>query len=258
MYGRKRNSAASYSQYSEDEHDEFSNPGFTLVMLVIHNLDHMMQPHEWETLLTREIHGARILGVIVVREQSLSRPWSEGELTAYIFTRHDAPLIRQYLHNRRLGFRRLHVDAIASEGGIEVFLVHKILQLLKLNSQMSEIAVEQRINSFFRRIPSSVRPRDYDRTAVMRLIHECMGLPASPPATSEDGEVDSDSSPLRSTSVVQPKQQQDQPIFNPQLIRIDERTMQLHFTPLYFELLETMGNIKNNNEFDQLIDAGLF
>jgi len=29
-------------------------------MLVIHNLDHMMQPHEWETLLTREIHGARV------------------------------------------------------------------------------------------------------------------------------------------------------------------------------------------------------
>jgi hypothetical protein len=37
-----------------------SNPGFTLVMLVIHNLDHMMQPQEWETLLTREIHGARV------------------------------------------------------------------------------------------------------------------------------------------------------------------------------------------------------
>ena len=46
-----------------------------------------------------------MLGVIVVREQSSSRPWGEGELTAYIFTRHDAPLIRQYLHNRRLGFR---------------------------------------------------------------------------------------------------------------------------------------------------------
>ena len=29
-------------------------------MLVVHNLDHMMQPHEWETLLTREIHGARV------------------------------------------------------------------------------------------------------------------------------------------------------------------------------------------------------
>ena len=29
-------------------------------MLVIHNLDHMMQPQEWETLLTREIHGARV------------------------------------------------------------------------------------------------------------------------------------------------------------------------------------------------------
>jgi len=65
----------------------------------------------------------QILGVTVIREQSLSRPWGEGELTAYIFTRHDAPLIRQYLHNRRLGFRRLHVDAIASEGGIEVFLM---------------------------------------------------------------------------------------------------------------------------------------
>jgi hypothetical protein len=66
-----------------------------------------------------------------------------------------------------------------------------------------------------------------------------MGIPASPPATSEDSEVDSDSSPLRSTSVVQPvpiqmMSQPDKPIFNPQLIRIDERTMQLHFTPFYF------------------------
>jgi hypothetical protein len=87
---------------------------------------------------------------------------------------------------------------------------------------------------FLNSIPSSVRPRDYDRTAVMRLIHECMGLPASPPATSEDSEIDSDSPPLRSTSIVQSLPQQEQPIFNPQLIRIDEHTMQLHFTPLYF------------------------
>ncbi len=153
---------------------------------------------------------------------------------------------------------------------------------------MSEIVIEQRLSSFFRRfvelflmkikvifssIPSSVRPRDYDRTGVMRLIHECMGLPASPPATSEDSEIDSDSPPpLRSKSVAQPLPQPDQPIFNPQLIRIDELTMQLHFTPLYFgkiiyfyfykfifriELLDTMGNMKNN-EYDQLIDAGLF
>jgi hypothetical protein len=68
----------------------------------------------------------------------------------------------------------------------------------------------------------------------MRLIHECMGIPVSPPATSEDGEVDSDSPPLRPTPVIQPITQQEQPIFNPQLIRIDELTMQLHFTPLYF------------------------
>jgi len=289
MYVRGRNNTSTHSQYSEDEHDEPSSSGFTLVMLIVHNLDHMMQPHEWETLLTREIHGARILGVTVVREQSSSRPWGEGELTAYIFTRHDAPLIRQYLHNRRLGFRRLHVDAVASEGGIEVFLVHKILQLLKLNPQMSEVAIEKRISSFFRRIPSSVRPRDYDRTAVMRLIHECMGLPASPPVTSEDSEVDGDSPPpSRSTaSVVQipvqpsvqsqstlPSQQQeqqqsqqipiqmppqqDQSIFNPQLITIDERTLQLHFTPLYFDLLDAMANIKNNNEYVQLTNTGPF
>jgi len=284
MYVRGRNNTSTHSQYSEDEHDEPSSSGFTLVMLIVHNLDHMMQPHEWETLLTREIHGARILGVTVAREQSSSRPWGEGELTAYIFTRHDAPLIRQYLHNRRLGFRRLHVDAVASEGGIEVFLVHKILQLLKLNPQMSEIAIEQRISSFFRRIPSSVRPRDYDRTAVMRLIHECMGLPASPPVTSEDSEVDGDSPPpSRSTApVVQvpvqpsvqsqstlPSQQQeqvpiqmppqqDQSIFNPQLITIDERTLQLHFTPLYFDLLDAMANIKNNNEYVQLTNIGPF
>lgn len=114
----------------------------------------------------------------------------------------------------------------------------------------------------------------------MRSIHECMGVPVSPPATSEDSEVDSDSPPLRSTSVVQSLPQQDQPIFHPQLIRIDERTMQLHFTPLYFgrerepfdfvcllilflicfliELLDTMSNTKTNNEYEQLIDAGLF
>ena len=62
--------------------------------------------------------------MIVIREQSLSRPWTEGELTAYIFTRHDVSLIRQYLHNRRLGFRRLHVDTITSQNGIEDFLVY--------------------------------------------------------------------------------------------------------------------------------------
>ena len=38
----------------------FPSGAATLVMLVVHNLDHMMQPHEWETLLTREIHGARV------------------------------------------------------------------------------------------------------------------------------------------------------------------------------------------------------
>ncbi|CAF3616467.1 unnamed protein product [Rotaria sp. Silwood1] len=265
MYGRKRNNITSYSQYSEDEHDELSSTDSTLVMLVIHNLDHMMQPHEWETLLTREIHGARILGVIVVREPSSLRPWGEGELTAYIFTRYDASLIRQYLHNRRLGFRRLHVDTITSENGIEVFLIHKILQLLKLNPQMSDITIEQRINSFFRCMPLTVRPRDYDRTTVMRLIHECMGLPASPPATSEDSEIDSDSPPLRSKSNVQLLQQQqqipleqEQSIINSQLIRIDECTMQLHFTPFYFELLEAMSINGIDNESDQLLDAKLF
>ncbi|CAF1155466.1 unnamed protein product [Adineta ricciae] len=258
MYGRKRNSITSYSQYSEDEHDELSSTGSTLVMLVIHNLDHMMQPHEWETLLTREIHGARILGVVVVREQTLTRPWGEGELTAYIFTRHDASLIRQYLHNRRLGFRRLHVDAIVSEGSIEVFLVHKIVQLLKINPQMSDVAVEQRVSHFFRRIPATVRPRDYDRTAVMRLIHESMGIPVSPPATSEESEVESESSPSRPASLNHSLSQPEQPSFNPQLIRIDERTMQLHFTPFYFELLDTMSNMKTNNEYDQPVDTAFF
>jgi hypothetical protein len=89
-----------------------------------------------------------------------------------------------------------------------------------------------------------------------------MGLPASPPVTSEDSEVDGDSPPpiSRSTAPViqipiqsqsalplqqQTEQQQQQiPIqmppqqeqtnFNPQLITIDECTLQLHFTPLYF------------------------
>lgn len=167
--------------------------------------------------------------------------------------------------------------------------------------------------SFKNSIPTSVRPRDYDRTAVMRLIHECMGLPASPPVTSEDSEVDTDSPPSRSTTtsttnVVQlpiqvssvplqttlplqqqeqqqqehqsipiqiSPQQQDQSMFNPQLITIDERTLQLHFTPLYFgkrktffrsfyfeffllDLLDAMANIKNNNEYVQLTNTGLF
>ena len=35
-------------------------------MLIVHNLDHMMQPHEWETLLTREIHGARVRSSILL------------------------------------------------------------------------------------------------------------------------------------------------------------------------------------------------
>ncbi|CAF0788991.1 unnamed protein product [Rotaria sp. Silwood1] len=289
MYGRGRHNISTHSQYSEDEHDESSSSDLTLVMLIVHNLDHMMQPHEWEILLRREIHGARILGVTVIREQSSSRPWSEGELTAYILTRNDAPLIRQYLHNRRLGFRRLHVDAVASESGIEVFLVHRILQLLKLNPQMSDVVIEQRINSFFRRFPSSVRPHDYDRTGVMRLIHECMGLPASPPVTSDESEVDGDSPPShpvatvlqtptsiqvqsQSTVISQQQQQQqqlqnipiqmspqqEQPVFSPQLITIDERTLQLHFTPLYFDLLDAMANIKNNNEYVQLTNNGLF
>jgi hypothetical protein len=129
-----------------------------------------------------------------------------------------------------------------------------------------------------------------------------MGLPASPPVTSEDSEVDGDSPPSRSTAtVVQPpipptvqpqstvplqqqqqiqipiqiEPQQEQPVFNPQLITIDERTLQLHFTPLYFgkksvfhfiyfyiflflDLLDAMANIKNNNEYIQLTNTGLF
>jgi hypothetical protein len=85
----------------------------------------------------------------------------------------------------------------------------------------------------FYSIPPSVRPRDYDRTTVIRLIHECMGLPASPPASSDDSELDGDSPPPRPASVKQPIQQ-NQPVFDSQLIRIDEHTMQLHFTPLYF------------------------
>ncbi len=96
----------------------------------------------------------------------------------------------------------------------------------------------------------------------MRLIHECMGLPASPPVTSEESEVDGDSPPpsrlpvpiqtsVQSQPTVPSQQQQqqqqqeqqvpiqlqpkqDQSMFNPQLITIDERTLQLHFTPLYF------------------------
>lgn len=95
----------------------------------------------------------------------------------------------------------------------------------------------------------------------MRLVHECMGVPASPPVTSEESEVDGDSPPpLRSvTTILQPpvqsqpitisqqlpppppqklpmqlSPQPEQPVFNSQLITIDERTLQLHFTPLYF------------------------
>ena len=92
--------------------------------------------------------------------------------------------------------------------------------------------------SFFSRIPTSIRSRDYDRSGIMRLIHECMGIPASPPITSEDSEVDSDSPSSCSTAVPLPSNipiaAPEPPTFNPQLIIIDERTMQLHFTPLYF------------------------
>ena len=42
-----------------------SSSSTTLVMLIVHNLDHMMQPNEWETLLTREIHGARVRPTLV-------------------------------------------------------------------------------------------------------------------------------------------------------------------------------------------------
>ena len=70
----------------------------------------------------------------------------------------------------------------------------------------------------------------------MRLIHESMGIPASPPPTSEDSEVDSDSPPRCSKSNIQ----LNQSIINPQLIRIDQHTMQLHFTSFYF------GKIKFN------------
>ncbi|CAF3437028.1 unnamed protein product [Rotaria socialis] len=273
MYGRGQHNISIQSQCSEDEHEESSSSDSTLVMLMVHNLDHMMQPHEWEILLKREIHGARILGVSVIREQSSSRPWGEGELTAYILTRHDAPLIRQYLHNRRLGFRRLHVDAVTSNSGIEVFLVHKILQLLKLNPQMSDVVIEQRISSFFRRFPSSVHLYDYDRTTVMRLIHECMGLPVSPPVTSDESEIEEDSpsvTPLQiqlqptPASQQQPQNipiqlspQQEKSIGNPQLIIIDERTMQLHFTPFYFDLLEVMSTVKSKNEYVQLPNTDL-
>lgn len=109
-------------------------------------------------------------------------------------------------------------------------------------------------------IPSLIRPRDYDRTAIMRLIHECMGLPASPPVTSEESEGDTDSPPTSRTVNSIPIQtsgssqstipsqepqpipiQVEQPKFNPQLIRIDERTLQLHFTPLYFGKLSMMN-----------------
>lgn len=110
----------------------------------------------------------------------------------------------------------------------------------------------------------------------MRLINECMGLPASPPVTSEESEADGDSPPphistnsappapvvsIPTQSTLPPQQSQlpqpqpqppvqqpttipisipiqpkpEQPsAFNPQLITIDERTLQLHFTPLYF------------------------
>lgn len=60
-----------------------------------------------------------------------------------------------------------------------------------------------------------------------------MGIPVSPPVTSEDSEGDSES-PGSLPPVNIPITKSDPTIFNPQLIRIDERTMQLHFTPLYF------------------------
>lgn len=91
----------------------------------------------------------------------------------------------------------------------------------------------------FSSIPSTIRPHEYDRAVVMRLIHQCMGLPASPPVSTDESEVENDSPPLRSKSISQPVQYQ-LPVQIPSVsyqqpvIRIDEYTMQLHFTPFYF------------------------
>ena len=84
-----------------------------------------------------------------------------------------------------------------------------------------------------------------------------MGLPASPPATSEDSEADNDSPPpIRPcASTIQSQQSisvqvpvtQDQSLFNPQLIRIDEYTMQLHFTPLYFGEFDSSHVFSDND-----------
>ena len=54
----------------------FSSSTCSLVMLVVHNLDHMMQPHEWETLLTREIHGARVSSLILTEKISFGLRFS--------------------------------------------------------------------------------------------------------------------------------------------------------------------------------------
>ncbi|CAF4478430.1 unnamed protein product, partial [Rotaria magnacalcarata] len=56
---------------------------------------------------------------------------------------------------------------------------------------------------------------------------------------------------------IQLSPQQEKSIGNPQLITIDERTMQLHFTPFYFDLLETMSTVKSKNEYVQLPNADL-
>ena len=95
-----------------------------------------------------------------------------------------------------------------------------------------------------------------------------MGLPASPPATSEDSEGDSDSPASRVPSSlsssfsaptvpipIQYSAPVEPPTFNPQLIRIDEHTMQLHFTPLYFG---KQCQVKNQNKKNALVSFDSF
>lgn len=87
-----------------------------------------------------------------------------------------------------------------------------------------------------------------------------MGLPASPPVSTDESEVENDSPPLRSKSISQPVQYQ-LPVQIPSVsyqqpvIRIDEYTMQLHFTPFYFRKWKTKFNLILVLFFTELLDA---
>jgi len=211
-------------------------------MVVVFNLDHLISPNEWEDLLRKEIRHAECEGLFVEREFGYHK--KEGELIAYIFTIQHADLICNYLHGKRLGFRRLNVEIVQSKADIEVFLTKKIQSLIKLNLNMTDEILEKKVKDFFMKIPATIRPAQYDPFAVYRLIDRCLGR------TTPSVEAAAAAAAATTTTIVPtiPQQEQEQELvtttttttitddddYNNDFIWVDPQTNQLHFTPLFF------------------------